>query len=1292
MKTKLQLLTVALLLTGKLYGQTQLKQWFIGPKKIEISLSNPVVTPIIAQLGTNSSATANEVGNGIYDNAGNLLFYLADNSVYDYNNTLLGNLGYPNSCAEAVIVPFGTNTLCQQKFNIITTYLLQNKLYLIQTIVDLKGRSITSLPPDLSLAIPFKLEFGALAAGNANSNGDRFLYFLGGSGNADNSGVINKILIHPTGTLSFSNQILPFPGNGNFPPAPVNPPGIALFARELDLSPDGRWLGWAGYTPGFDRYHIVELDPITGDYQPGTYKSFNIPAAVLDATTAGFRGIEFYQQPGITRLFVGAGVNGIYYRDLIPSSGNWNQVTGSFGTNSTSYGFSQIEFAYNKLMYASSGITGTNVGAFSPLNPIITNPSPNSFGLNSPPPPSALYFFPGFPTSKLYTLPDQIDGQDYSTILPSPLPLVLTVNNYTCSNSTTWQYNATGNNPWNTNSTVHIIDKLEILPGVTLTIKDMLFKFSEQAKVIINPGATLIMDGTKFTSNYDVENCVQFPYTWKGVEVRGNPLLNQEAFHQGQLRMINNAIIEFAECGACVPSSNYSGAIIQSFNSQFKDNNTDVRLLLYQNFRINSNGSRTFIADKSRFTTVRFETTQYYPFTLAPIHVKLDNCMGLVFDQCSFVQSGNTPFLQTTQSVGILSSNSLLSVSNNCFFYQLWNGIRATRTAKNRSCFINNSTFENNLMGVYLGNINNAVLRLNTFNVGNGTSSINANHIGLWLNQCSGYVIQENSFNGTNINASTIGILTGNSGSADNQIYRNTFSNLTIGNLSNGINRDNNYPSISGLQYLCNNNQNNRLFDFSIQNKVNSSNGIKTNQGSTQIAAGNTLSQLPGTSHLNNKTNLPVNYFYFANTVETPVSTNNTINFVANYQNGCPSRIIPSINRLSPIQLQSLRDSFNVYQASFESVLFSYNQLLDGGNSNQLIAQIQQTWSTEVVQLYNQLMSLSPYVSETSLRELASSGLLPPVLLLNVLLNNPDGTKNIDFIKFLEYEISAPLPSYMVSLIEASWENKTFRTTIESALSDMNANRAIYSNMLLAEQFAHEVPDGDSLQQGDTLVQRSPIDTLLSCIHTLTAQIDLVEQCFNKEMYVQADSMLAAIPSELLLSEDQRQSLSAYHWFYNFRNTILQEGLRLDSLNELRKLELINFRNSNNYFANGLAYNVLCFYYGDCPEMPISVNENENGNRMNVWNKEVNNSTDLILAYPNPASKSVQLDYELSYIYDTGIISITDVTGKVLETYSVSESKGKLTLSLGEFQNGMYIVNLSNGNKVLARVKLLIQH
>ncbi|MBL0073841.1 MAG: hypothetical protein IPP34_19385 [Bacteroidetes bacterium] len=87
-----------------------------------------------------------------------------------------------------------------------------------------------------------------------------------------------------------------------------------------------------------------------------------------------------------------------------------------FVSNSVGYGnFGEIEFARNSLMYASSSQPLT-IGAFNPsvLNPTIINFS--SFGFPNPP-------VANWQSTNFYTFTDQIDGQNYSRMLQTPITL-----------------------------------------------------------------------------------------------------------------------------------------------------------------------------------------------------------------------------------------------------------------------------------------------------------------------------------------------------------------------------------------------------------------------------------------------------------------------------------------------------------------------------------------------------------------------------------------------------------------------------------------------------------------------------------------------------------------------------------------------------------------------------------------------------------------------------------------------------------------------------------------------------
>ncbi|MEI2758011.1 MAG: hypothetical protein V9G42_01115 [Bacteroidia bacterium] len=586
------------------YSQSQLNHWYISPKKMDMSLSPPIPSTISPTFGGVSAATVVQVANGMYDKAGNLLFYVSDGGVYDYNNTLIGSLN--NGGTEIIIVPFGDNDTinnCHRKFNVFTTsggFTSATSLWRAE--VDLNSLSVTSTLVDtINYYGNTGTEFGAIAVGRVTSS-KRYLYFLAGPGTTNSTaGGIKKVTIKNDGSVTLNGRIYPTVANPN------NNTGAEVFAQELDLSPDGKWLAWGSYAmvnhqSGTQfRYHILELDA-SGDYLNNSYKRFNIPNYTGNNTVSDFRGIEFYQSGNTTKLFVGAGIDGIFYINLPwsnwssyptpPPASDFTQISGSSGTNLSTYGKSQIELAYNGRMYAACNPSGNmyNMGSFDPQNSIPQILGNNfSFTLSNVP--------GGTWGTSFYTLPDQIDGQDYSAITPSVSAQVVTTHtlnypdNAITNQSTTWSYGIS--NPLGVSVPIHVTGELRIRQNSNLIISGMTFKFSPEAKVIVEPGSTLTLtDGTLLTSNFMGDPC-NVAYTWQGVEVWGsqsNQSQNILPLAVGKLTIKNNSTIEYAICGARAqkfynPAVNLhrGGIIVATTGATFKNCIMDVEFLPYIN-------------------------------------------------------------------------------------------------------------------------------------------------------------------------------------------------------------------------------------------------------------------------------------------------------------------------------------------------------------------------------------------------------------------------------------------------------------------------------------------------------------------------------------------------------------------------------------------------------------------------------------------------------------------------------------------------------------------------------------
>ena len=79
-----------------------------------------------------------------------------------------------------------------------------------------------------------------------------------------------------------------------------------------------------------------------------------------------------------------------------------------------------------------------------------------------------------------------------------------------------------------------------------------------------------------------------------------------------------------------------------------------------------------------------------------------------------------------------------------------------------------------------------------------------------------------------------------------------------------------------------------------------------------------------------------------------------------------------------------------------------------------------------------------------------------------------------------------------------------------------------------------------------------------------------------------------------------------------------------------------------------------------------------------------------VSASPNPASHYVELTYELSAIDNNGIITITDMHGRLIKVISIDDAKGVYAWDIRNINPGTYLYRLQT--KYFAKSgKLIIQ-
>lgn len=392
--------------------------------------------------------------------------------------------------------------------------------------------------------------------------------------------------------------------------------------------------------------------------------------------------------------------------------------------------------------------------------------------------------------------------------------------------------------------------------GATLKLVSSFLRFEDDhCGIIVDRGGKLIVDGSTLTAV-----CHNTDNMWKGIEVWGNTSQHQfsvnNAYLQGCLELKNGAIIENAICAVKLDRTNYrcyAGGIIHATDAVFRNNAMAVDAPhSYTNINPVSGAEEDY---NGKFENCTFTINDDYPGTETfNKHVNMSSVNGITFKGCVFDVNQNITGV-SPECMGICANNAGFKVIANCqdgiilpcpdyglirsTFTNFYNGIYSSFIGSNsRSLRVENAVFANNTIGIYADNIGFATIVGNEFNI----PDIAECNYGIYANNIMDFCIEENAFSNESDNCSNdiLGIGIFNSASV-NDIYLNTLTNLTCGNLACGVNNitlGNNV--FAGLTYTCNHNVGNDG-DFCVL-RQNHHGGIDMSQGSELLPAGNTFS------------------------------------------------------------------------------------------------------------------------------------------------------------------------------------------------------------------------------------------------------------------------------------------------------------------------------------------------------------------------------------------------------------------------------------------------------------------
>jgi len=808
-------------------------------------------------------------------------------------------------------------------------------------------------------------------------------------------------------------------------------------------------------------------------------------------------------------------------------------------------------------------------------------------------------------------------------------------------------------------------------------------------KVIVERGGKLVLDGGLLTNACDD--------LWRGIQVYGNSTQSQTYANQGVVEIINGGTIENAVCGIetikyndiqqSLPNYSYTGGIVAINNGILKNNKTAIKFWQYTyDNSVSLIGNCQFIADDNLITGI---DPDYF--------VKLNDIDGVRVISSSFTD--NRSGISTTDLVtGINCYDAYIDVFQGCEFTGLNYGIHATASTTATNIEIKDSEFVDNYRGIYIGGMTDPRVTSNIFEL-KYIYSLFTDGYGLYLDESTDYWVEDNTFNKsssiTDPDPVGLGIVVNESGGDPNEIYLNVFNDVENAINVQGNNRDGSNGNI-GLVIKCNDYNNTEADETIIwSGRILTTAGIAELQGeNTLIAkdmAGNIFHVPDGPvdgdfDDLNNQAN-DFEYYFSTNAGTTKVepkdatwSTVDEYGKPTNYwslETACESTI-----HISGGGTGDDLSKMSSAQSGIESTETILAALVDGGDTEGLNTEVENSTPPETITVYNELMDNSPNLSETVVEStIEKEEVLPNAMVRDVMVANPHTAKSHVLMDKLDERLD-PMPEYMKAQILAGKSIQTLKQELEAQLAGYQMDKAKAMNNIIRYYKKEET---------DPTVAYTELVNLYQEDNTVKSSYMLAWLYLEKGEYQLGSSVISNIPAQFNLTEEQQLVYEGMGDIYSMLSGLYQNGNTLEDLNETQLTQLQYLAASDVLSTRAYARNILVAIDELEYEEPVlHVDLSKSQQLMEDFEKLMSTKAPQMLSvYPNPSTNYIILEYNLE-VEKEASLEIKDMNGKSIRTINTSQKQDQVTVTTEDWKPGLYIATLKINGKSIESVKFTV--
>lgn len=835
---------------------------------------------------------------------------------------------------------------------------------------------------------------------------------------------------------------------------------------------------------------------------------------------------------------------------------------------------------------------------------------------------------------------------------------------------------------WNDGEIKIVNNYIKIHSGGTLTIKGDVF-LKGNAVISIDRGGKLILDGALITS-YDASR-------WEGIQVWGNRALDQNPIsNQGYLKSFNNTIISNANCGIRVGKGsgdvfvlNYGGGILELESSTLLNNIKGVSFTPYRRL---SQPLELYNKSYIRDTEFIWNTANINGMVFLTLNdVNINDISGNRFMNNNAI----TSVPNEANGIGIQGYSANFSITSyqspngqiDSYFYHLHYGIKSEASSPTQTFKVENTTFNAVFNGIYANGSNSLRIVNNIFEPLNypDIPSQAPACFGLYMNNCSGYTINNNHFR--NIGNSSqirkiVGIIVNNSGSAYNLINDNSFSNLKVGVLAQNQNRGS-LTAYSGLVIKCNYFGHNRN-DIAVTGTQNGLGyGIGYYQGtntSTSSPAGNLFGHaFPGTTSDYHNELQNIVYVHHQPNQNFPelipwYYTTSTISLANSMKDYWPGT---SCSLVMPSEKEDQKSFMVDKELSANNLNQVLSESIDQGNTIQLENTVISSTPDEAYNVYQELMQTGSYVSNSVLSvAIQKEDVLNEAMIRDVLVSNPHAAKSPELMELVGNRQN-PLPEYMMVQIEDGFNTLSTRELLELQISMQRLEASVAEKELI------------HLYKTDTT---APIDSLLLFLSSRNRPDAFIQLAFEYLKTNQIQEALNSINAISIsdLGEPETELRNKMLDYLQFHSVLINEGRSTAELNNSEIAELEFLAEGKDLVASCSRSILLTNGLIEYNEPILLPNEMFKSTKVDRNYNIVNNSQ--LIIYPNPASQWITVEYDLQSIGDTkAVLNIIDATGRVVKSMKLRGNRNSVIVDLTTLQKGIYFCNLVSDKHSISR-------